>query len=93
MKRVIAPLAAVFALVGGAAWPQSYPAHSLRLVVAFPAGGPIDIVARLMTPKLSELLGQQVIVDNRGGANGIIGTDFVAKSAPDGYWCWRAPAR
>jgi tripartite-type tricarboxylate transporter receptor subunit TctC len=54
-------------------------------VVGFPAGGPIDIVARMMAPKLSEALGQQVVVDNRGGANGMIGTEFVAKSAPDGY--------
>jgi tripartite-type tricarboxylate transporter receptor subunit TctC len=55
-----------------------------RMVVAFPAGGPIDIVARMLAPKLGEVLGQQVLVDNRGGANGMIGTDHVAKSAPDG---------
>jgi tripartite-type tricarboxylate transporter receptor subunit TctC len=85
MKRVAAVLACLLAVVADPAWSQNFPAHSLRLVVAFPAGGPIDIVARLVTPKLSEVLGQQVIVDNRGGANGIIGTDFVAKSAPDGY--------
>jgi tripartite-type tricarboxylate transporter receptor subunit TctC len=54
------------------------------MVVAFPAGGPIDIVARMLAPKLGEVLGQQVLVDNRGGANGMIGTDHVAKSAPDG---------
>ena len=67
------------------AFAQSYPSKSLRIVVGFPAGGPIDIVARMMAPKLSEALGQQVVVDNRGGANGMIGTEFVAKSAPDGY--------
>jgi tripartite-type tricarboxylate transporter receptor subunit TctC len=64
---------------------QSFPVKPLRIVVGFPAGGPIDIVARMIAPKLSEAVGQQVVVDNRGGANGIIGTDHVAKSAPDGY--------
>lgn len=85
MKRMVAAVTTSAALIAGTACAQNFPAHSLRLVVAFPAGGPIDIVARLMTPKLSEVLGQQVIVDNRGGANGLIGTDFVAKSPPDGY--------
>jgi tripartite-type tricarboxylate transporter receptor subunit TctC len=64
---------------------QSYPVKPVRIVVGFPAGGPIDIVARVMSPKLSEIFGQQVIIDNRGGANGLIGGDVVAKSAPDGY--------
>jgi len=64
---------------------QGYPSKPLRIVVAFPAGGPIDIVARILAAKLTDVMGQQVIVDNRGGANGIIGTDHVAKSAPDGY--------
>jgi tripartite-type tricarboxylate transporter receptor subunit TctC len=67
------------------AWAQNYPAKSVRIVVGFPAGGPIDIVARLMSPKLGEIFGQQVVIDNRGGANGLIGADLVAKSAPDGY--------
>jgi tripartite-type tricarboxylate transporter receptor subunit TctC len=56
----------------------------VRMVVTFPPGGPVDIVARMIAPKFGELLGQPVIIDNRGGANGIIGTDFVAKSPPDG---------
>jgi tripartite-type tricarboxylate transporter receptor subunit TctC len=64
---------------------QGYPSKPLRIVVGFPAGGPIDIVARLLGPKLSEVAGQQVIIDNRAGANGMIGADLVAKSAPDGY--------
>ena len=64
---------------------QAYPAKPVRMIVGFPAGGPIDIVARMLSPKLGETLGQQVVVDNRGGANGIIGADAVAKSAPDGY--------
>jgi len=64
---------------------QSYPTKPVRLVVPFPAGGPTDIVGRTVAQKLSEQLGHQVIVDNRGGAGGIIGTEQVAKSAPDGY--------
>lgn len=64
---------------------QAYPSKQLRIVVAFPPGGPIDIVARMITAKLSEAMGQSIIVDNRGGAGGTIGVDNVAKSAPDGY--------
>lgn len=64
---------------------QSYPARPVRLVVAFPAGGGIDSVTRLLAPKLTEALGQQMVIDNRVGASGNIGTDYVAKSAPDGY--------
>jgi tripartite-type tricarboxylate transporter receptor subunit TctC len=64
---------------------QQYPARAIRMVVGFPAGGPTDIVARQMAPKMSEGLGQQVMVDNRGGAGGMIATEQVAKAAPDGY--------
>lgn len=64
---------------------QGYPSHPVRLVVPYPPGGANDTVARLLAPKVSEQLGQQLVVDNRGGANTIIGTDLVAKAAPDGY--------
>jgi tripartite-type tricarboxylate transporter receptor subunit TctC len=62
-----------------------YPAKPVRLIVAFPPGGSTDIVARLVGQKLTERIGQQVIIDNRGGAGGMVGTDLAAKSAPDGY--------
>ncbi len=68
-----------------AALSQAYPQKSVRLVVPFPAGGPTDIVARTLAPKLAESFGQSFIVDNRGGAGGIIGTEHVAKSPPDGH--------
>ncbi len=71
-----------------AAWPaaaQNYPVKAIRLVAPFPPGGSVDVVGRLVAAKLSELLGQQVIVDNRSGASGNIGTEAVANSPPDGY--------
>jgi len=64
---------------------QNYPARTVRMVVGFPAGGSVDLVARLLAPKLAEALGQSFIIDNRPGATGFIGASLVAKSAPDGY--------
>ena len=63
----------------------NYPAKSIRWIVPFPPGGSGDVLARLVSPKLAEALGQQVIVDNRSGASGTIGTVVVVRSAPDGY--------
>ena len=67
------------------AWAQAYPARTITLIVPFPAGGATDVVARALAKGLSERLGQSVVIDNRPGANGAIGTASVAKARPDGY--------
>src|SRR5882672_6475305 len=67
------------------AYAQAYPTKPIRLIVAFPPGGPSDTLARLLGQKLSEKWGQQVIIDNRPGGNTIIGAELAAKSAPDGH--------
>jgi len=72
-------------LLAGAAQAQDYPARPVRMIVGFAAGGGTDTTARPIAHKLSELFGQQVIVDNRPGAAGNIATDLVAKANPDGY--------
>jgi tripartite-type tricarboxylate transporter receptor subunit TctC len=64
---------------------QQYPAKAVRLVVPFPAGGGVDVTARILAQRLSERMPQSFIVENRAGASGIIGTEFVAKALPDGY--------
>ena len=68
-----------------AAQGETYPARPLRLIVAFPPGGSVDVVARLVAPPLSQGLGQPVVVDNRSGASGNIGTELAARAKPDGY--------
>lgn len=86
--RRILPLMLAGALVSLAAAPaaaQGYPSKPVRVVVPFPPGGPVDTVTRIVAPKLGEALGQQVVVDNRSGASGTIGTASVAKSPADGY--------
>jgi tripartite-type tricarboxylate transporter receptor subunit TctC len=64
---------------------QDFPSKPIRLIVPFPAGGPNDIIARVVGQKMSELIKQPVLIDNRGGQAGVLGTDAIAKSAPDGY--------
>lgn len=78
-------LAAALLVWSGAAQAQLYPAKPIRLIVPFVPGGPTDLVARTVGHKLTEAWGQQVIVENRPGANGLTGTEVAAKSPPDGY--------
>ena len=86
MRQIFAAASVVCALIAcGHSAADDYPNRPITLVVPFPAGGGVDAVGRIVAEKLSAALGQQVVVDNRGGAAGVIGTRAVAKSAPDGY--------
>lgn len=86
MKLIVAAaLAALLWPLAGHAEGTGYPTHPIRIIVAFPPGGGADLTGRLVGQKLSEALGQPVVVDNKPGANGILGSELVAKSPPDGY--------
>jgi tripartite-type tricarboxylate transporter receptor subunit TctC len=86
MTRLRATLAACLVIAGtGFAMAQEYPARPVRLIIPFPPGGSNDVVGRLIATKLGDRLGKQVVVDNRSGAGGVIGTEVAAKSPPDGY--------
>src|SRR4029077_8344010 len=79
-------ISAVLILPGVAvAQTDNFPSKPLRIIVPFAPGGSVDLISRLIAPKMGELLGQQIIVDNRSGASGNIGTEQVARAAPDGY--------
>ena len=86
MRRVAVAMFGIMSLIGeGASAQQDYPNKSVRFVVPFAPGGGTDFVARLVAQRLGERLGQQLVVDNRAGAGGAIGSNIVAKAAPDGY--------
>ena len=86
MRLVRCTVALAMALVSAAALAQSgYPSRSVRMIVPFAPGGASDFVARIVSPKLGELLGQQIVVDNRAGASGNIGVEAAGKAPPDGY--------
>ena len=84
-RRALLTALAASALPVSLARAQAYPAKTIRLVVPFPPGGPTDVLARIVAAKLPDTIGQQVVLDNKPGASGLIGADIVAKAAPDGY--------
>ncbi|MBS0539015.1 MAG: tripartite tricarboxylate transporter substrate binding protein [Proteobacteria bacterium] len=94
IKRLASALACGLIAIAatGIAQAQTYPDKSIRLVVAFPPGGATDVLARVLAQGMTEDLGQTVVVDNKGGASGIIGTEAVAKAQPDGYTLLFAPS-
>ena len=79
-RHAIAALA--LSLATGAAFAQAWPAKPIRLIVPFPPGGPNDIIARVVGQRMSEILKQTIIIDNRSGQGGVVGTDVVAKAPP-----------
>jgi tripartite-type tricarboxylate transporter receptor subunit TctC len=86
MRRRFASLLAMFALaVASLSWAQSYPTRPVRVVIPFPPGGNVDVFGRVLWPQVEKELGQTVVIDNRGGANGILGSHIVANATPDGY--------
>ncbi|MEO8202803.1 MAG: tripartite tricarboxylate transporter substrate binding protein [Betaproteobacteria bacterium] len=82
---VVGCIAAAALLLAASVAQAQYPNKPIRVIVPWPAGGPSDTLARVVTSKTGELLGQTMVIDNRVGASGVIGTEFVAKAAPDGY--------
>ena len=85
MKIHIVVLAATVITTAPAAYAQAWPTKPIRVIAPVPAGGTPDVVARMVTPGLSAILGQQLVVDNRGGAGGLIGAELAARAPPDGY--------
>ena len=85
LKLGSALILSITGTIGTTAMAQNYPSKPIRLIVGFPPGGSNDIVARILAPRLGEIIGAQVVVENRAGANATIAADLVAKAAPDGY--------
>jgi tripartite-type tricarboxylate transporter receptor subunit TctC len=85
LSKIVTPCMLALMLPTGDASAQTYPNRPIRWIVTYPPGGPTDVVARAIGAKLTEAWGQQIVIDNRAGAAGIIGTDLAAKAVPDGY--------
>jgi len=83
LRRAFAGL--LLCLIAVPSFAQSYPAKPIRLVIPWPAGGPSDIIGRAFAERLAKVLGQPLVIDNRGGASGAIGAEALARAAPDGY--------
>src|SRR5690348_10109066 len=92
VTRLLAAAAAVAAIATGQAAAQDWPSRPVTLVVPYAAGGPADIVTRIITPRMSEVLGQQIVVENIPGAGGMTGAVKVARATPDGYQFLMGPA-
>ena len=90
-SAILFPVVACLALPAFVATAQGYPVKPVRVVLGFPAGTNVDVLARPVVQKMAETLGQQLVVDNRPGATGLIANEFVARSAPDGYTLLAAP--
>src|SRR5688572_32387686 len=84
-RRTVIAGAAGLALAPALARAQEFPTKQVRVIVPYPAGGGTDLVARLIVPRLADRWKQTVVIDNKGGASGILGSEIVAKAAPDGY--------
>ncbi len=85
LSKIITPCMLALMLPAGNASAQTYPNRPIRWIVTYPPGGPTDVVARAIGARLTEAWGQQIVIDNRAGAGGVIGTDLAAKAVPDGY--------
>ena len=95
MRRILVGLIialAALAAPGASAWSQSYPSRPVRFIIPFPPGGPADIFGRLVAIKLGQALGEQFVVDNRGGGNGNVGAELAARAAADGYTLMLLPS-
>lgn len=85
MSRILSVLGLIVSTLASGAFAQSYPQRPVRVIVAVPAGGTPDVMARALAPHLVSALGQQLVIDNRGGAGGRIGIELAARASPDGY--------
>src|SRR5579859_4041140 len=82
LARILLALSLLLPAVAAA---EEFPSKPIRLIVPFPPGGPNDIIARMVGQRMSEIAGQPIVIDNRSGQAGVLGTDAIAKSTPDGY--------